>query len=89
MPYQPNRTTWQIVQRLKNDGFTVKVPDEPHRSTYMLTLDRGLHFGTFHVSATKGRALRISITWQLTNKTRKAEGASAIIGLLNNLPKEG
>ncbi|MER6176671.1 hypothetical protein [Streptosporangium sp. NPDC001681] len=89
MPYQPNRTAAQIVQRLVRDGFTVKVPDEPHRSIYTLVLDRGLHFGTLHISAAKGRALRISITWQLTNKTRKAEGARAIIGLLNNLPKEG
>ncbi len=89
MTYQPNRTAAGIIARLRRDGFTVSVDKEPYRSTYLLTLNRGHHFGALHISATKGRALRISITWEPTNHTRKAEGAVAIIGLLNNLPTEG
>ncbi|MFD8529494.1 hypothetical protein ACFV0L_18940 [Streptosporangium canum] len=89
MAYEPNRTAAQIVERLKKDGFTVTIPDKHYRRVYELTLDRRMYFGVLYISADKGRALRISLTWQpdLTNRT--AEGASQIIGLLNTLPTYG
>ncbi|MEV0379721.1 hypothetical protein [Nonomuraea sp. NPDC050643] len=89
MPMQPNRSAAGIIQRLRNDGFTVNIPDEPHRRIYQLRLSRGLYFGTLDVSADKGRALRISLTWQPNLSKRERAGATYIIGLLNTLPEQG
>ncbi|MEU7891777.1 hypothetical protein AB0B45_02805 [Nonomuraea sp. NPDC049152] len=89
MTLQPNRTALQIINRLRKDGFTVNVPDEPYRRIYQLRLSRGMYFGTLDVSADKGRALRISLTWQPNSSTRTAAGGSHIIGLLNCLPEHG
>jgi hypothetical protein len=86
---QPNRVAASIIQQLRNDGFTVNIPDEPYRRIYKLRLSRGLYFGTLDVSADKGRALRISMTWQPNMTNRKGSGASEIIGLLNTLPEHG
>lgn len=89
MPMQPNRTAAQIINRLRDAGFTVNIPDEPYRRIYQLRLSRGWYFGTLDVSADKGRALRISISWQPNMTNRKGSGASEIIGLLNCLPEHG
>ncbi|MFB4284805.1 hypothetical protein ACBJ59_56725 [Nonomuraea sp. MTCD27] len=89
MPMQPNRSAFGIIKRLRDDGFTVNIPDEPYRRIYQLRLSRGLYFGTLDVSADKGRALRISLTWQPNLTTRKRTGATHIIGLLNTLPEQG
>ncbi|MEV0994322.1 hypothetical protein [Nonomuraea sp. NPDC050202] len=89
MPMQPNRSASGIIQRLRDDGFTVNVPDKPYRRIYQLRLSRGWYFGTLDVSASKGRALRISLTWQPNRSTRKRDGATHIIGLLNTLPQHG
>ncbi|GAA4600391.1 hypothetical protein GCM10023194_81490 [Planotetraspora phitsanulokensis] len=89
MPYTPNRYAAQIVRRLRDEGWTVNIPDQPYRSVYQLRLSKGPYFGTFDVSASKGRALRMSITWQPNESNRKAEGTSHIIGLLNCLPDFG
>lgn len=89
MPMQPNRSASGIIQRLQNDGFTVNIPEEPYRRIYKLRLSRGLYFGTLDVSADKGRALRISLTWQSNLSTRECTGATYIIGLLNTLPAQG
>ncbi|NRQ31231.1 hypothetical protein HII36_05190 [Nonomuraea sp. NN258] len=86
---QPNRTALQIINRLRADGFTVTIPDTPYRRIYQLRLSRGWYFGTLDVSADKGRALRISMTWQPNRTNRKGSGASRIIGLLNTLPQHG
>ncbi|MFI6497099.1 hypothetical protein [Nonomuraea typhae] len=89
MPLQPNRTAGQIIHRLRKDGFSVNIPDEPYRRMYQLQLSRGLYFGTLDVSANKGRALRISLTWQPNLSTRQRDGSTHIIGLLNTLPDQG
>ncbi|WP_214317123.1 hypothetical protein [Nonomuraea sediminis] len=89
MPMQPNRSASGIIRRLRDDGFTVNIPEEPYRRIYQLRLSRGLYFGTLDVSADKGRALRITLTWQLNHSTRKCSGATHIIGLLNCLPEQG
>ncbi|MFD0478102.1 hypothetical protein ACFQ0B_65445 [Nonomuraea thailandensis] len=67
----------------------MNIPNEPYRRIYQLRLSRGLYFGTLDVSAAKGRALRISLTWQTNLSTRKRDGATQIIGLLNCLPEQG
>ncbi|RCG17904.1 hypothetical protein DQ384_39355 [Sphaerisporangium album] len=63
--------------------------ETPRRASYEVRLNRGLQLGVLWISAQKGRALRIEITWQPTDHTRKAEGAQAITALLNTLPVEG
>ncbi|MEV4472891.1 hypothetical protein [Nonomuraea sp. NPDC049504] len=89
MPMSPNRTALQIINRLRRDGFTVTIPDEPYRRVYSIPLSRGMYFGELVVSADKGRALRMSMTWQPNMTNRKAIGGSHIIGLLNTLPDHG
>ncbi|WP_433426200.1 hypothetical protein ACQP1V_42960 (plasmid) [Microtetraspora malaysiensis] len=89
MPLAPNRTAAQIIGRLRAAGFTVNIPAEPYRRVYSIPISRGMYFGVLDVSADKGRALRISLTWQPNNTNRKRSGASEIIGLLNCLPQYG
>ncbi|MEU7911404.1 hypothetical protein [Microbispora bryophytorum] len=86
---RPNRTAAQIIGRLREAGFEVTIPDAPYRRIYQVALSRGMYFGTLDVSADKGRALRMSMTWQPNSTKRTAEGASRIIGLLNTLPAYG
>ncbi|MEV6157916.1 hypothetical protein AB0L53_47015 [Nonomuraea sp. NPDC052129] len=92
--FQPNQVARQIITRLEQNRFTVKVPDAPHRAVWELVLDKpgARWFGVLYVSERKGRALRVSITWHPEDRphqTRKAEGAHAIRALINQVTPNG
>jgi|SRR5690606_17441997 len=92
--FLPNRTARQIIAGLEEAGFIVKVPDAPHGASWELTLDQPGRpwFGVLYVSKQKGRALRASITWHpqdRPHKTRKAEGATAIRALIDQITPHG
>ncbi|TMR99587.1 hypothetical protein [Nonomuraea basaltis] len=92
--FEPNAVARQIIVRLEEVGFTVKVADAPHRSVWEVTLDKPgtPWFGVLHVSARKGRALRITLTWHTAGRphaTRKVEGARDIRALINQVTPRG
>ncbi|MER7366002.1 hypothetical protein [Nonomuraea wenchangensis] len=92
--WSPNRTSQHIIARLQRKGFTVKVPDAPHGSSWELALDKPGErwFGVLWVSKWRGRLLRISITWHPEDRphqTRKAEGARAISDLISQVSPHG
>ncbi|MEU6783472.1 hypothetical protein ABZ912_30115 [Nonomuraea angiospora] len=92
--FHPNRVASQIIDRLKEAGFTVKVPDAAHGASWELVLDQpgARWFGVLYVSRWKGRALRVSITWHpqdQPHRTRKAEGANDIRALIEQITPHG
>ncbi|WP_431928756.1 hypothetical protein [Nonomuraea jabiensis] len=92
--FQPNRVASQIIDHLEEAGFTVKVPGAPDGGSWQLVLDQPgtPWFGVLYVSRWKGRALRVSITWQgldRPSQNRKAEGANAIRALIKQVTPYG